>query len=338
MSASSITTPRQWVSDPSSISALNRGPITSALALPTSCTQTLSLSRGDNAGSENLYFGHFANPYVDPACYPLGTLSSSQIAADSAWLQYFYSPAICPYGWTTAQTFSATFPAFGETNEISLGPETSAAICCPGGYSYKRGGRICQSSITQSQVISYVSGINNGAAGWDRGNTILSTFALSSSVIGDGVPILWQSSDKAVLKAAATMVTTPTATGAFTGSGTARTSPTSSLPSATSSSPSSPVSEVSSKGLSTGAKAGIGVGVSLVGIAIIALGIFLLLRRRRRNTPAPADTADGKIELNADLGSHPVQEVYSEAPELPVTVALQRTRNTVSPTYRQKID
>ncbi|KAF2805438.1 uncharacterized protein BDZ99DRAFT_539765 [Mytilinidion resinicola] len=290
------------VTDLSSISAYNRGPITTAFIPPTSCLATLTLpsSGGD------LFFGHQFISYVDLACYPHGTIAAQNLVTWSSWDIFYYSPAICPSGWTQATAFTSVIPAWPETVSISIESNTNVALCCPSGYSYLSTGlgHQCTSPITMNQVIQYIFPTNNGA-NIVRGNVSTSTFPADATAWGDGVPVWWQSSDDALLAEASTMTpsgASPTAiTTGVTGSGgtAAQPSATTSIPSSTATTSASSTPKPS--GLSTGAKVGLGVGIPLAIIAGLALG-YLLFRRRRGRGTTDGDAADvplGKYEHDA---------------------------------------
>ncbi|KAF2114096.1 hypothetical protein BDV96DRAFT_647582 [Lophiotrema nucula] len=321
--ASTTTVSTVTVTDPSSIASFNRGPITSIFEQPTSCLATLTL----NQNRIDLYWGHYGESYVDSSCYPKPTVPVNNLVTPSSWNSYWYSPAVCPQSWTQATTFATVMPGGDDLTLISLGTDTTAALCCPSGYRYKGSGHICTSDIKQNQVLLYILPTNNGQD-FER-PTSTTTVASDSSVIGDGVPIWWQSSDSKVLASASTL--TPTPTGPTTAPTTApttgaQTGPMTSIPSQTSTPPSS--------GLSTGAKAGIGVAVPLAVIAIAAIA-FLLFRRRRKNavvsgseavpgmhsydpkppTDAPHDYYSNQHQEPQELYSQP--EAYHSRHELP---------------------
>ena len=133
------------VTDPSAISRYNRGPLTTVFAPPTSCVATLTLP---SPGTAPLYFGHSEYFYLDESCYPLGTLSSENLVPTASWDLYYCkncivpsnlsvfhvdvridSPGLCPGGWTTATLITSLYQGF--TAWLSLGPGTTAAVCCP---------------------------------------------------------------------------------------------------------------------------------------------------------------------------------------------------------------
>ncbi|KAH7092479.1 hypothetical protein FB567DRAFT_576852 [Paraphoma chrysanthemicola] len=252
------------ISDRPLISSANRGPIISLWELPASCTATLSSTPG------LLYFGHHGSVF-GTSCYPTGSNGAVPTASND-WASFYHSPAICPYGWVTATTFSASFGIFPSPRYLSLGPETSAALCCPSGYSYYENGPQCFSAVSQEQLITYYSYslVDNE---WRSGK--VSTLALGTSTIvkGDGIPIFWQQSDSAVLARASTLTRKLQASSLLATPGPSSVAPSTSPTLADTPAP-------PSHGLSTGAKIGLGVGIPMAIIALLAIG-FLVWRRRR---------------------------------------------------------
>lgn len=101
------------------------------------------------------------------------------------------------------------------------------------------------------------------------------TLSSAEAIQGDGIPILWQSSDLSILEAATT------ATVSFTSQAPAsilRSSLASTMPSNTR--VASPASAAAASGLSTGAKIGLGVGISLGAIMILLLGVCIWFLHR----------------------------------------------------------
>ena len=122
----SATTPETvMITQAASINAFNRGPITKYWAPPTSCASTMSYDG-------NLYYGYGALGLLDTACYPMGTKKSADVVDATAWKLYYYSPAVCPGGWDVVTKFTSGVPAEDLVTSISLGSDTSAALCCPG--------------------------------------------------------------------------------------------------------------------------------------------------------------------------------------------------------------
>lgn len=80
MAQSSATATVTTISDPRSIKAWNRGPITKLSTPPASCTATLTTQQ-PGQGSK-LFFGHYNDAYLDTACYPMGTLQPTELFWD----------------------------------------------------------------------------------------------------------------------------------------------------------------------------------------------------------------------------------------------------------------
>ncbi|KAF2818343.1 hypothetical protein CC86DRAFT_256339, partial [Ophiobolus disseminans] len=265
------------ITDANKISSFNRGPITSVFAPPASCTATLSFTSSGSGGA--LFFIHYGTLF-DRACYPTGTPSAFPLASDGAWNAYYYSPAICPSGWTATTTFRSSVPVHPDTEAFSLGSASTLALCCPSGYGYWGLGHLCSSSISANQAVQLFSYSFDGQS-WGKGTPAAYSWLTGTTVYGDGVPIMWQASDSAVLALAAAATPTPTARASSTGTEVVSATapilgvpPSSSSPTATGSS--------DSAGLSTGAKVGLGVGIPVAITAALVLAFVLWKRRRGR--------------------------------------------------------
>lgn len=113
-------------------------------------------------------------------------------------------------------------------------------------------------------------------------------------VVNDGIPIMWQASDSALLARASTMSSSPKTTVSITPVGSPPATNTSRL----------------SGGLSTGAKIGLGVGIPVAVIALLAMG-FLLWKRRQKSRPVPElDTAQQTGYKDAPAQGYYQQENY----------------------------
>jgi len=75
------------VTEPASVAALNRGPITSLFSLPSTCLATLTL----DTRRETLVAIHGVRGYFDANCFPTGTLQPEDLAPDSVWHSYYCS-------------------------------------------------------------------------------------------------------------------------------------------------------------------------------------------------------------------------------------------------------
>ena len=99
----------------SSTSAENRGPITTIFTPPSTCLATTTLL------TDTYLLNHWLSG--DPNCYPSATEAES--IWYSNWGGYYYSPAVCPSGWTTMTSLSTISAG------PSLGDGTSGYLCCP---------------------------------------------------------------------------------------------------------------------------------------------------------------------------------------------------------------
>ncbi|PLB46485.1 hypothetical protein P170DRAFT_511244 [Aspergillus steynii IBT 23096] len=182
----------------------------------------------------------------------------------------YYSPGVCPTGYTEACS-----------NLVSVGTVTETrATCCPSSYIcqtdtywpwYADNG--CTKIVDSTEVYTYTTD--------DPDDGLITTTSEDKyGVNAYAVTIRYQSADKLPPTTSATTTSAPTSTTSST---------TSTTSSAATSSP-------DSSGLSSGAKAGIGVGVAAgVVLLLVAVG-FWLFRRRKANAAAavaPTTAAPG---------------------------------------------
>jgi hypothetical protein len=163
---------------------------------------------------------------------------------------------------------------------------------------------MCTSTITSYQNIVYFLETFDGTA-WVPQTTATAPWISETRVAGDGVPIMWQSSDAALLARASTI--TPTIQSTITA--------------ASSIIPSTTTISSQSHGLSTGAKIGIGVSIPLAIIVGLVVGLLLWKKRRGRRisggksseydgmntgySDMPLAQADGQIyEMDNTRGPH----------------------------------
>ncbi|KAK7183378.1 hypothetical protein DPSP01_000491 [Paraphaeosphaeria sporulosa] len=280
----------------------NRGPITTLFDYPTSCLATPTLA----PKQATFYFAHQGQDnYFDPSCFPRGTIKPENLQS-AHWGLYYYSPAICPKGWNQVRTYARTLPGF--TEDISIGQGTSVALCCPSGYtsvSPAGHGHKCSSAFSQDQVVTYIFPTMKGPGDWDVPVSTKTHAAPAnpSIVYGDGVVVMWQKTDEAVLAAAA-QETSTSQTGSNTSTSTA----------------SPPTSPPAAGGLSTGTKAGIGVGVAILALVALMIG-WLFLRRRKKHSeslhevPAPRELDAGRSNVVEAAPGDPPKEIYSQTRE-----------------------
>ncbi|APA09131.1 hypothetical protein sscle_04g039010 [Sclerotinia sclerotiorum 1980 UF-70] len=330
------------ITDPPKISAYNRGPILTTFVPPASCLSTLTFST-------DMYFGHRDKGYVDAACFPSSTTDYGPW--ENAWGVYYYSPGICPQGWSQAATLSSSFGK--GTTQLKLGDETTAVVCCPSGFSYSSDGHACGSTFwSTTSTLFYINPSLNALNSWvsTDANTPLTTRASGSPYIifGDGIPIWWQASDLQVFSSAAaapsitpSMTATSTATlGSGADSATlTQTSPRSPMqttqPENTSSSDSETSTQTSSSsslqtpqpantsssnnGLSVGSGIAIGVAIALFALGLSA-GIAKCFLSKRKQKKARMESSSSMMTGVINLSEHgremvnrgPVSELYVE--------------------------
>ncbi len=127
-------------SDAAALTSYNRGPLTTIFTPPATCLNVITYSSDLGTQSavtgsaiSNLILGHYRS-VGDAACYPPSVGTST-----TEWGVYFYSPGMCPKGWTaecTQYTFTTitdfrTRPETGTGVVIPIGSDTSRALCCP---------------------------------------------------------------------------------------------------------------------------------------------------------------------------------------------------------------
>ncbi|CAI6331767.1 unnamed protein product [Periconia digitata] len=229
----------------------------------------------------SLYAGHGPlSGYFDPKCVPTGRPVAD--LHDLNWFDYYYSPAICPYGWETATTLGST--VFGYSAKADLGPETTAVACCPSDYTYSQYGHACMSSGTRDQVIQYILPATQDGTVYP-GSVSFSTLPSDTWFRANGIQAWRQSTDNAVLDAAAaqssTIIrTTPSSTPASTPATTTPSSP----------SPPSSQSSIPDSGIARSTKLGLAVGLPVAALVAILIAILLIYRRRRTRSAELADT------------------------------------------------
>ncbi|KAF8860665.1 hypothetical protein BDZ45DRAFT_304603 [Acephala macrosclerotiorum] len=262
-----------------STSPSSTGTITSAPALTTTFTPAASCTNDFYTNTESNWYS-IGGPLASQ-CFPSGWASTSQ----------YFSPGICPDGYTQACS--------------SLNGAETRATCCPSGYvcytptAFNFPGQACASIFT-SQITTTVT---DGSAL----TVLLATLHTKTEAVnGYGVSIRYDANDfvsstssSSSTSGSNTSSQTPTSTSSGTSTGTGSPSPNSS----------------SSLGLSTGAKAGIGIGIAAVAvIALFVLGFWIMKKRRARAGTDYQVALTGKEAWRAN--AQPIHEVYTPPSEL----------------------
>jgi hypothetical protein len=141
MASSAATT---TLAPPTYVLASN-GPLTHFFVPPSSCLETTTFD------GTNYFLGYQSALGTDEACYPpviASPTSTSTIVsnANAITLQY-WSPGLCPYGWTYAMSYNGpgipvtgtaspstvSFEGFAAST-VTYSPDNTAYICCPTGF------------------------------------------------------------------------------------------------------------------------------------------------------------------------------------------------------------
>lgn len=222
----------------------------------------------------------------------------------------YYSPGICPSGYSYACTRATT----SDANDITI------ATCCPSGY-------YCQTSIEQSQIFACLSSFPSAATltvssfyyigpGSVDSDTTTVTVTSGETVRGYGPIVRRASSDPSWTNVL------PATTGSSIASASAS-------PGSAATGAAATAIGGSSSGLSTGAKAGIGVGVSM-GVILIAAACavgFIFGKRANRRSSADEAAQAGRPKAGGELFGSPVQELSAN-----------QTRHELYPSHVQELD
>ncbi|OJJ50256.1 hypothetical protein ASPZODRAFT_128884 [Penicilliopsis zonata CBS 506.65] len=211
----------------------------------------------------------------------LGPTRSTNVCLPSGWASGstagYFSPGICPSGYTTACSSVVTIDSLSETR----------ATCCPSGYTCQiqtdqvwYSTNLCTSvpSPFSTDIFLYTYRADDGSSCTSATGSISGTGGVNAY----GVSIRWQATDSGHSTGDNIQATTTTATSTSTTSSILGTTASSSA--APSSTPANSPPTVTTR-LSTEAKAGIGVGAAVASLLIFAL-VALLIRAKRRNRPS----------------------------------------------------
>lgn len=311
---------------------LHLGPLTTIFTAPAACNSITVSQAGPSSYAPYVYPRLFSSIAAScfPSAYPLGGAAFSSVFGAYGYQDQhvYYSPGVCPSGWSV----NIAGTADGETTAFCCQPgfhaQTSPAINPPGGIS-----TLCTSSIS-STVITTVAYTGDGK---EAGPTQTLTFQ-GNNIPAGAIWIRYRDSDFAV--STTTSSQTPrstsspskgdslsksTGTTTFVGNTLEPIShPTSSFDQQTLSAGLTPTSDpntptpvpTSSSGISTGAKIGLGVGIP---VAILALAIlaFVLFRKRKQrrsleasglesansvpDVKGPAELSSGTVKRRSEL-------------------------------------
>ncbi|KAH8658456.1 hypothetical protein BX600DRAFT_514950 [Xylariales sp. PMI_506] len=189
---------------------------------------------------------------------------------------YYYSPGVCPSGYTLDNNCVA-----------GIGGGGTAATCCPSGYTCRKGRsstdpNACQSVMQADSSFTIGKYIFTNSTTYST--TITQFYASGNSIYANGI-VLRRGSDDPTWPGIGDATTTTTLASQDTPSPSTGTGVPTQTGSASSDDTSSPPDD-----LSTGSKVGIGIGVAFGAILVIGilLAAVLIGRRRRRLANAAA--------------------------------------------------
>ncbi|KAI1389120.1 uncharacterized protein F4822DRAFT_270263 [Hypoxylon trugodes] len=239
---------------------MSLGPLTTTFTPLSDCTASSALYW---VNTQSTFYWLHGKP-LQSSCFP---------DSYSPYQNQYYSPGICPVGYTRACEFAST------NSEGSI--EATRATCCPQGnyvcastsssYSYPWGPSLGCMSVYRVDTETSFTTIEGTLAGGESAGDIMSLRA-PGTIMAYGVII--QNSG-----ATATTSSSITSSTGSTSSGSAVASETGASASETDSNSDG---NKSSGGLSAGAAAGIGIGAALGVLAIVGLIFWLFWSRRRK--------------------------------------------------------
>jgi hypothetical protein len=308
----------------------NIGPLTTTFTAPSSCSFLSVELDGSPTPTSTTYYNYVGLVWPSPLdCFPSGYPNA---LADR--FNNYYSPGICPSGWTAYPT--SNYPDTAETT----------ALCCPPGFttigqyplasSFPCFTTHIASTPAPALIISGSIDINTAPYGNNPSGVLITSSDFVMEPTGwsvFGVQVRYHPADFLPHSSSTTSESTslaPSTSSSDTQTNSqnfAQTSPTSA--GTTQLSTTANITSGSSA-LSNGAKIGIGVGAPLVVIllAIIFAFVFIRRRRRRRRQPPLVPDADkpkppdGYDEYKAELpGNKPGTsggEAYAGKAELEV--------------------
>ncbi|KAH7386545.1 hypothetical protein BKA64DRAFT_145924 [Cadophora sp. MPI-SDFR-AT-0126] len=271
------------------------GPLTTPFIAPPSCN-SITVAFESPSYSPYVYPRRFSSIASScfPSNYPLGNaaFTSIFIAYGQQDQHVYYSPGICPSGWSEniAGTSGAETTAF--CCQPGFHAQTSPAVNPPGGVS-----TLCTSRIEET-VISTVAYTGDGEV---EGNTATFTFE-GNNVPAGAIWIRYKSEDFTDASTISGSTPTPTtnsslsvssnssprstsANSSETGSFDKQQPPLSTGPGSNSTSTPTPES-TPSHGLSTAAKIGLGVGIPLAALSALLIAVLLFFRNRGKRLAA----------------------------------------------------
>ncbi|KAK6859163.1 hypothetical protein PG995_005016 [Apiospora arundinis] len=260
-----------------SVTGNNLGPLTTTFSVPKSCSSTF-LGDNGNTGPGNIWiqFGTVGPNYAAD-CFPENF---------SALDPYYYSPGVCPLGYTVACA-------------AGLGDGATVGTCCPTGYGCVRGrpgheSNACRTVLSTDSYFSYSVALTTSAGDYPRPQSSTTQFwAAGAGVFARG-PVIRRSGSDPSWPGFPVQTETATTTSSLISSTMAKnrdggaevTATPTAGPSATGSdiqltTVTQPASNDNYAWTGDLAKIGIGVGVPVGVLALIGIAALLIWRRRR---------------------------------------------------------
>ncbi len=309
----------------------NIGPLTTTFTAPSDCDFISVELVGSPTPTSTTYYNYVGKVWPSPLrCFPSGYPN-----AYSDRFSNYYSPGICPSGWTAYPT--SDFPD----------PSETTALCCPPGFiTIGDNSDVFASSFpcftthtvsTPGTALVILGSIDIATKpyGENNGGLITSTdFVMQETGYSVfGMQVRYRSADflphnSTIASSPSLVQVTSSSSKASNSQSLIQTSPTTAN-AIQSSTAANTINDNST--LSNGAKIGIGVGVPLVVIFLTTIFAFIVIRRRRKrpnqqqlfteDIPKPPDGYDEhKAELPGNKPGASGGERYTRKAELPVIV------------------
>ncbi|KAF2149652.1 hypothetical protein K461DRAFT_271218 [Myriangium duriaei CBS 260.36] len=268
----------------------NLGPLTTTFTPGAGCSHSTGLYAMISCGTTCEWWVEGPLSLAIPNCFP---------ARYTQFLSHYYSPGICPSGYTVACT---------STNEAASVSET-VQTCCPTALGYDYGCVTPHNEYPWQYSLACTVSLQPGVSMYTfpditymhGTDTVVSSTTRAEAGIGAyGVEIRFQATD---------FIATST-----TGS-TSANRPTETPPSTSNVIPSTTTSTPDGQGLSTPAAIGTGVGVAIVGLLLFGLGLFFGRKSMRARKAATTLSGPGQKQ-GASL--------YQQSPQAGVELNTQR--------------
>ncbi|KAK3369618.1 hypothetical protein B0T24DRAFT_681619 [Lasiosphaeria ovina] len=258
------------------------GALTTPFLAPEWCSRSFTVHPPHQDGAVT-WGTRYLDSSTTRSCYPPGFETFN-------WGK-FYSPAVCPSGWTSA----GTWKDYGTRKILDYTPlpGEAAIYCCPSEYTYWDFIEVCTSTIgagSHRPTLTIVDGppTDNPASDALTSYTTTGPFSLGGHAmyaVPTAIQVRFQASDTSLLGLTGFPTTgTPSPTPGPNGASSSQSTSSSSI-GVEAAGTDAKTDAISNAQLSTGAKAGIGAGAAL-GVILLAVAAFFVFRRRRQQSLA----------------------------------------------------